>query len=55
MTTPRNEHPDTAARHAVANRAQKRLFRDKRPAEWRREYTEAYDWGPDVGREIVEE
>lgn len=31
------------------------LFRGKSPEEWREAYTGAYDWGPDVGREIVEE
>jgi antitoxin MazE len=31
------------------------MFRGKTPEEWRREYAGAYDWGPDVGRERVEE
>ena len=31
------------------------LFRGKTPEEWRAIYADAYDWGPDVGREIVEE
>jgi antitoxin MazE len=31
------------------------LFRGKSPAEWRDAYADAFDWGPDVGREIVEE
>ena len=31
------------------------LFRGKTPEEWRALYAGAYDWGPDVGREIVEE
>jgi len=31
------------------------LFRGRSPAEWRAEYAGAYEWGPDVGREIVEE
>lgn len=30
------------------------LFQGKSPAEWRRLYAEAFDWGPDIGREIVE-
>ena len=30
------------------------LFRGKSPEEWRELYRGAYDWGPDVGREIVE-
>jgi antitoxin MazE len=33
----------------------KELFRGRTPGEWRAEYAGAYNWGPDVGREIVEE
>ena len=31
------------------------LFRGKSPEEWRAAYAGAFDWGPDVGREAVEE
>jgi antitoxin MazE len=31
------------------------LFQGKSAAEWRDAYANAFDWGPDVGREIVEE
>jgi antitoxin MazE len=31
------------------------LFKGKTPEEWRAEYAGAFDWGPDVGREIVDE
>jgi antitoxin MazE len=31
------------------------LFRGRSPAEWRAAYAGAFDWGPDVGREVVEE
>lgn len=31
------------------------LFRGRTPGEWRKAYAEAYDWGPDVGREVIEE
>ncbi len=31
------------------------MFRGKSPAEWRAAYAGAYDWGPDIGREAVEE
>jgi antitoxin MazE len=31
------------------------MFHGKSPEEWRREYAGAYDWGPDIGREIVGE
>ena len=31
------------------------LFRGKSPKQWRAAYAGAFDWGPDVGREVVEE
>ncbi len=31
------------------------LFKGKNPKQWRAAYVGAFDWGPDVGREIVEE
>ena len=31
------------------------LFRGKSAEEWRALYSDAYDWGPDRGREFVEE
>jgi antitoxin MazE len=31
------------------------LFQGKNPEEWRAIYSEAYDWGPDIGRELIEE
>jgi len=31
------------------------MFAGKSPEEWRALYASAYDWGPDVGRERVEE
>jgi len=31
------------------------LFRGKTPQEWQRAYADGFDWGPDVGREVVEE
>ncbi len=30
------------------------MFSGKTPAEWRAYYADAYDWGPDIGREVVE-
>jgi antitoxin component of MazEF toxin-antitoxin module len=30
------------------------MFRGRSAAEWRAEYAWAFDWGPDVGREVVE-
>ncbi len=31
------------------------LFKGKSPKQWRAAYADAFDWGPDVGREVVEE
>jgi antitoxin MazE len=31
------------------------LFAGKSREDWREAYADAFDWGPDVGREIVEE
>jgi antitoxin MazE len=31
------------------------LFEGKSPDEWRAAYRGAFEWGPDVGREVVEE
>jgi antitoxin MazE len=31
------------------------LFKGKSPEEWRALYAGSYDWGPDVGREIIED
>jgi antitoxin component of MazEF toxin-antitoxin module len=30
------------------------LFAGKSPDEWREIYANAYDWGPDIGQEIIE-
>lgn len=45
---------------AVIRRARQRvsledLFRGRSPDEWRADYAGAYDWGPEVGREIIPE
>jgi antitoxin MazE len=42
-------------RHAVPRFTLEELFKGKSPKEWRADYAGAFDWGPDVGREIVEE
>lgn len=31
------------------------LFRSKSARQWRTAYAAAFDWGPDAGREVVEE
>jgi antitoxin MazE len=51
---------EAAADQVVIRRAKPRytvedLFAGKSAAEWRALYAGAYDWGPDIGREIVEE
>jgi antitoxin MazE len=42
-------------RHALPHFTLEELFKGKGPKEWRAAYAGAFDWGPDVGREIVEE
>ena len=42
-------------RRARPRFAAQELFAGKSPDEWRALYAGAYDWGPDVGREIIEE
>ena len=42
-------------RHAVPHFTVEELFKGKSPKQWRAAYAGAFDWGPDVGREIVEE
>jgi antitoxin MazE len=42
-------------RRAVPHFTLEDLFRSKTPQQWRAAYAAAYDWGPDVGREAVEE
>ena len=42
-------------RRGVPHFALEELFRGKSLEEWRADYAGAFEWGPDVGREIVEE
>ncbi len=42
-------------RRAVPQFTLDELFRGKSPRQWRAAYAGAFDWGRDVGREIVEE
>jgi antitoxin component of MazEF toxin-antitoxin module len=42
-------------RRAVPRFTLSELFKGKSAQEWRDAYARAFDWGPDVGREIVEE
>jgi antitoxin MazE len=51
-----NAGPDTIViRRARPSYSIDELFAGKSPEEWRALYADAYDWGPDLGREIVEE
>lgn len=47
--------PDIVIRPAAPNFTLEELFLGKTSKQWRAEYAGAFDWGPDVGREIVEE
>jgi antitoxin MazE len=42
-------------RHAQPHFTLDELFRGRSPKAWRAAYASAYDWGDDVGREVVEE
>ena len=42
-------------RRAVPRFTLEELFRGRSPDEWRADYADAFDWGPDVGRERIEE
>ena len=42
-------------RKASAERALQDMFAGKTAPEWRALYRDAYDWGPDLGREAVDE
>ena len=42
-------------RRAAPRFTLEQLFRGKSPEEWRAAYAGAFDWGPDIGREVVEE
>jgi antitoxin MazE len=44
-----------AIRRARPHFTVEELFRGGSPRKWRAAYAGAFDWGPDVGREIVEE
>jgi antitoxin component of MazEF toxin-antitoxin module len=46
---------DIVIRHAAASFELKELFKGKTPKEWRALYSRAFDWGPDRGREIIED
>jgi antitoxin component of MazEF toxin-antitoxin module len=46
---------DIVIRRAVPCFTLEELFRGKSPQEWRAAYAGAFHWGPDVGREVVEE
>jgi antitoxin MazE len=46
---------DIVIRRTAPHFTLEEMFRGKSPEEWRAAYTGAYDWGPDVGCEAVEE
>jgi antitoxin component of MazEF toxin-antitoxin module len=46
---------DIVIRRAEPRVVLEALFRGKTPQDWRKAYADAYDWGPDVGRETVSE
>jgi antitoxin MazE len=46
---------DIVIRRTAPHFTLEEMFRGKSPEEWRTAYTGAYNWGPDVGCEAVEE
>lgn len=46
---------EVVIRRATPHFTLEELFCGKSAEEWRRAYAGAFDWGPDIGREIVEE
>ena len=44
---------DIIIRPAIPHFTLEELFRGKTPEEWRAVYADAFDWGPDLGREVV--
>jgi antitoxin MazE len=46
---------DIVIRRAAPRFTLEELFRGKSPKAWRAIYAKSFDWGPEVGREIVEE
>ena len=46
---------DIVIRRAAPPVTLEQLFQGKSPEEWRAAYAGAFEWGPDVGREVVEE
>jgi len=51
-----NAKPDDArVRPTLSEEALTAMFAGKRPEVWRTEYAAAFDRGPDLGREVVED
>lgn len=46
---------DIVIRRAVPRFTLEELFKGKSPKQWRAAYAGAFDWGADIGREVVEE
>ena len=51
----KSQEDHLSPRREVAELTLVGLFKGKTPQEWRAAYSGAYDWGPDIGREIVVE
>ena len=46
---------EIVVRRAAPSFTLAKLFRGRSPKQWRAAYSSAFDWGPDRGREVVEE
>lgn len=49
------ENGQIVIRRAVPRFSLEEAFKGKTSEEWRELYKDAYDWGPDVGREIIDD
>ena len=49
------ENGQIVIRRAVPRITVEEMFKGSKPGEWREAYKDAFDWGPDLGREKVDD
>jgi antitoxin MazE len=49
------ENDRIVIRRAVPRITVEEMFKGSKPGEWLDAYKDAFDWGPDVGREIIDD
>lgn len=55
IAKPKGNHRAAQIEEENPLRMLEQLFAGRAPAEWRALYAEAFDWGPDIGREAVQD